>query len=375
MSHSHAAPRAGRTRPPLRGASRPPAPATPRPAPPVPPVEHRPIEDPEGAGAFAGWRLVWLVVTALALLVLGLDRWGSALPWQIPSLARDGAVVTVATAYALGLGVRTGDRPVLMAALVGVGTAAGLWSGVGWIIAGVAVALTVVSSVFAVLVTRPAVGMPRVVGEVLIATLVASGGALAIGALDPSMTRNRYSYLALAFALIWIIALVNGLGAGLHGLGKRGVAMIVVGTLMLGVALAYGEAIQRWGSPGLVLSIETMRTQAREALGAVPHPLAALLGIPALVWGVFMRARRRQGWWACAFGVAATVATSAMFVSDLSLTRQLLSLLYTLVVGLLLGFLVVRGDLFFTGSRGARARRDEEQSAARPEPGRTASLR
>ena len=28
----------------------------------------------------------------------------------------------------------------------------------------------------------------------------------------------------------------------------------------------------------------------------------ALVGVPALVWGCHMRARRRQGWWVCAFG-------------------------------------------------------------------------
>ena len=47
---------------------------------------------------------------------------------------------------------------------------------------------------------------------------------------------------------------------------------------------------------------------------------------------------------------------------------------YSLVAGLLLGYLVIRADSFLSGARGRRARRAEEASAHRPEPGRSHPL-
>ena len=49
-------------------------------------------------------------------------------------------------------------------------------------------------------------------------------------------------------------------------------------------------------------------------------------------------------------------------------------MLYGLVVGLLIGYVVVRADLAVTGSRGQGGRRLEEAAAVRPEPPRTAAL-
>jgi NhaP-type Na+/H+ or K+/H+ antiporter len=51
-----------------------------------------------------------------------------------------------------------------------------------------------------------------------------------------------------------------------------------------------------------------------------------------------------------------------------------LQLAYGLVIGLVLGYLVVRVDAFLSGTRGARARRAEAATAHRPEPRRTAAL-
>jgi hypothetical protein len=88
-----------------------------------------------------------------------------------------------------------------------------------------------------------------------------------------------------------------------------------------------------------------------------------------------MRARRRQGWWVCAFGVAATApVTQALLNPAVTVTESGLSVLYGLLGGLVLGFLVIRVDLAVTGPRGRRARRAEEAAAIRPEPPRTAPL-
>ena len=45
-----------------------------------------------------------------------------------------------------------------------------------------------------------------------------------------------------------------------------------------------------------------------------------------------------------------------------------------LIVGLLLGLLLIRVDLAFTGKRGRRARIAEEATAIRPEPARIEPL-
>ena len=100
-----------------------------------------------------------------------------------------------------------------------------------------------------------------------------------------------------------------------------------------------------------------------------------LLGVPALVWGCHMRARRRQGWWVCAFGVAATVPLAQALVDpEGSFLEAALRGLYSVVLGLGLGYLVVRADLALTGPRGRRGRRAEEATAHRPEPSRFAEL-
>jgi hypothetical protein len=88
-----------------------------------------------------------------------------------------------------------------------------------------------------------------------------------------------------------------------------------------------------------------------------------------------MRARRRQGWWVCAFGVAATTPVANSLVNPaISLQESALSATYGVVVGLLIGLVVIRLDLAFTGSAGRRGRRAEEATALRPEPTRTRPL-
>jgi hypothetical protein len=88
-----------------------------------------------------------------------------------------------------------------------------------------------------------------------------------------------------------------------------------------------------------------------------------------------MRARRRQGWWVCAFGVAATAPVADALVNpSVGLAEAVLSVVYGVVAGLALGFLVIRADLAVTGAGGRRGRRAEAASAVRPEPARTRPL-
>jgi hypothetical protein len=150
---------------------------------------------------------------------------------------------------------------------------------------------------------------------------------------------------------------------------------ILVGAGVLALTLAYAELLRRYGSPGLVSSLLDAVHWSRDHLGAFPRPIESVLGIPALAWGCHMRARRRQGWWVCAFGVAATAPVAQSLLNPaIGLVESALSVAYGAVVGLLIGFVVIRVDLAFTGPRGSRARRAEEAAAVRPEPPRTSAL-
>lgn len=319
-----------------------------------------------------GWAV--LVVAALAALIAAMVPVG-------PGWLGGAGSVAIASAYSWALAGRTGGRPVVfgtLAALLGVGV---LLSGRDDLATGAAVMTCVVSAVLAVMITLPAVTFARAVRECVVAVLVAGVGALATVGFEPAISVANFEYVTFGLALAAAFIVVFRLGAGLHGLGRRGAVIVVVGGLLVVVTVLYAELLRRYGTPSLVESSLDVVRWSRETLGAFPRPIEAVLGIPALAYGVHMRARRRQGWWVCAFGVAATSSTANSLANpSVTLTESALSIVYGLVVGLAIGFLVIRLDLFLTGSggaarsRGRRSRVDEEASAVRPEPRRTQPL-
>jgi hypothetical protein len=317
----------------------------------------------------------WLLATLAALAALLTGWFDVDLPrWLAPWLPLGGAVA-VATLYAFALGVRTGGRPVLTALLaLGLSTGA-VVSGMPVLLSAATVVTAVMGTVLAVIVTVPSARFAGVVRECLIATFVAGVSAFAANAYDARVSVERAEYLVLALSLVGTLVLVYRLGAGFQGLGTRGAVVVIAGIALLAVSLAYTEALTRWGSPELIRGIEQAYRDARQAFGGVPRPLEALLGIPALAWGVSTRARRRQGWWPCAFGAAAFAGISASLIDRrMALLEAGITVAYSVAIGLVLGYLMVRADAFFSGTRGAGARRAEEATAHRPEPRRTAPL-
>jgi hypothetical protein len=315
----------------------------------------------------------WVVLVLLGAAAVATARWAP----DLPVVLRYVGAAAVSCGLAWGLAVRTGGRPVWATVLTG-GLAAGAlitqWSS---LLSGAAIGTGVLAATLAVMVTRPAATYLLAIKEALIATAVAAIGGLGVIGYGNSDTLNvgRFGYIVFGLSLLGAFALVYRLGAGLHGLGRRGYVVAGGAVVLLFLGMAYTEAISHWGSRGLVDSLDGFRDSTRSALGAVPHPIMALLGYPALVWGVFMRARRRQGWWVCAFGVAATAPSASRLVAaDLGAKSIALGLLYSLVIGLAVGFLLIRGEQRFTGSHGSRARKDEESEAHRPEPRRTRPL-
>ena len=294
---------------------------------------------------------------------------------EAEELPRQGAAAGLGVILAMGLAGRSGGRPFsagLLATAVGGAAIATQWAPA---LAGAAVATGVLAACLAVLGTTPAATFGAVIREVVIAQAVATAGALGVAGFLVGIDPHKFAYTVLALSMGAMLALVYRLGAGLHGLGTRGVVVGVAAIVMLAVALAYSEALSRWGSPGMTEQVDATRFWMRDNLGAVPHPIEVLLGIPALAWGVFMRARRRQGWWVCAFGAAATAPATSRFI-DAGTTplNTALAAGYSLVLGLILGYALIRLEQWFQGTHGRRARRGEEASARRLEPRRLQAL-
>ncbi len=315
------------------------------------------------------WFLV--VVGSAAALVAALlgyvDDW----------LADVGAIAT-STAYAWGLAARTGGRPALFSllALVLGGAVVALDDRV--LRSGAAVVTAVLTAVFAVMVTVPVVRFIGAIREVVVALLVAAAGSMATLAWSPVVDLHRFEYTVLALSLVASFVTVYRLGAGFHGLGTRGVVTVVAGSIMLALTVGYAELLQRYGTHDLVQTLDDAVRWSHHHLGAFPRPIIALVGVPALTWGTHMRARRRQGWWVCAFGIALSAPVAyALIDPGRSVEEAALATAYGVVIGLVLGFLLIRVDLRLTAPRGTRGRRLAELDAAtavRPEPVRTHAL-
>jgi hypothetical protein len=240
---------------------------------------------------------------------------------------------------------------------------------------GAAMMTCVVSAVLAVCLTVPARNFLTAVREVVIATAVASIGAFAVIGFEPVASTSRFEILALCLGMAVMVALVWRFAAGLHGLGTRGLAIVVIGTVLLTASQLYTELLRAYGDSGMAQPTGGLSSWLRETFGASPRTTMVFLGVPALVWGVHMRARRRQGWWVCTFGAAATLLVSQRLVNlETSYVEAGLQTFYSVLLGCLIGWVLIRLDLRVTGTRGARARADEEGGALRPEPPRFSSL-
>ncbi len=309
------------------------------------------------------------------VLLVGAAALGCAAAEVGPDWLDGAGAVAVSSTYTWALAARTGGRPLVFAGLAALMGVAAVVSELEVLTGGAAVLTCVVSGVLAVMMTVPASSYLRAVRETLVACAIAAVGAFATVGFEPNADRERFEYITLAIGFSLVLILVFRFGAGLHGLGRRGLVTVVVGSLVLALTLAYAELLRRYGISSVVEPALDLVRWSRENLQAFPRPIVVLLGIPALVWGVHMRARRRQGWWVCAFGVAATLPVAQSLVNPQgSFLEAALQTVYGIVLGLIVGYVVIRADLALTGPRGSRARAAEEAAAHRPEPSRFRAL-
>lgn len=317
------------------------------------------------------WLLVaWWLVIGVGTAALCLCAFDVGPGWLSGA-----ASVAVVTGLSWLLASRTAGRAFVSALVaLGLGTTAVLVGG-EVLLSGASLLTCAVGGVYAVMATIPAVTFGRAVRETLIASAISVITALAAVGFEPTVSVERYDIASVLIALVLAVAIVYRLGAGLHGLGRRGLIAVAFALGVMVATVAYAELLRRYGSQDMITTVLDFVEATRERIIAFPRPLVALLGIPALVWGTHLRARRRQGWWVCTFGVAATVPMAAGLVAaDSSYLEATLRAAYSLLLGLPLGYLVIRADLALTGSRGAGARRAEEAEALRPEPSRFAEL-
>nr|WP_179503890.1 hypothetical protein [Nocardioides daedukensis] len=320
-----------------------------------------------------GWRKVLSVAWpgCMLALFLAMVMAGCAALGFGPAWFDQAAAVTISTAYATSLAVRTGGRPIIFGCLALALGLLAVISDVDLLRTGAAVMTAVSASVLGVMGTRPAVRFRGAVRELGVVLLISGIGAFGVVGYRPVVALDRFDYVALALSFALAAVLVYNLGAGLHGLGKRGAIVVVVGSVGVAIILAYAELLRRYGAPGFVNDVLDVVRWMRENLGAAPKPVQALVGIPAILWGCHVRARRRQGWWVCAFGVALTTSVASLLINPVTgWFEAVLIVVYSAIPGIAVGYALIRIDLALTGPRGRRARREEEESALRPEPSR-----
>jgi len=314
---------------------------------------------------FIGW-VAGLLAVSTAFVDLGLGE----PPWT----ARAGAA-GLAVVYSLALTYRCGGRVRVWPVLVLLGGAATLATELSWLLSTVSVVTAVLASVLAVMLTRPAATIPRVIGELAVTVVVALSGTVAVAAWNAPVLYVRFNLAVLALAMAVTFGVVWGLGAGLHGMGRRGLLLVAGSAIAMAVILAYGTAVREYGSPMVMDNIDAVVQWMDENVGGVPRPAVFLVGLPALVWGISTRVERRQGWWMCAFAVVGPAVMTTSLASPMaSLSYVGLSTLYSVLLGLALGLLLRRFDPGTPSRAGRRARRDVSTVAVRPEPSRFSRL-
>jgi hypothetical protein len=312
------------------------------------------------AGVFTAW-VVGLLMAGTAVVAVDL-------PWPVN---RAGAVVLLVV-FAVALTHRVGGHMRIWTTLVSVLGLSAALTGLPMLLAAAAGVSAVLAAVWAIVFTRPALTVPQVIGEYFMAIAIALSGTVAVAAWNASVNYARFNVVVIAAALGLSIMLVWNLGAGLHGLGREGLLILSAIAALVVLVLAYASFVRSHGSEAVTDAIASIVIWMRQTVVGVPRPVEVILGFPALIVGVSLRARTREGWWIMVFGVISTSVLTTSLVSPRAFpTYILLSTLYSVVLGLIFGLLVRRIVLPDHSRRATRVVEPER----RIEPARLAALK
>ncbi len=308
--------------------------------------------------------LAWIVGTigaGCAVVAVGSPTW-----IERPSAALLMIVFTV------GLILRGGGFLRIWLPLVTVLGVASVALETNMLLAASAAATAVLASVWAVMVTRPASGAVAATGEYVVTLMVALSGTLAVAAWNAPVDYQRFNLAVITISLGLVISLVWNLGAGLHGIGRQNFLIIAGVAALVLLVLVYSSFVRSNGSQSLVRFIDESVIWMRTHIHGVPRPVEVFVGFPALIVGVSLRSRRREGWWVQVFAVIGTAVLATSLVTPGAFPTYIgYSTLYSAILGLIVG-LIIRHQVMKQQS--ARADRAIEE-LVRVEPPRFAPLK
>lgn len=311
---------------------------------------------------------------------------GVFLAWVVGTVAAGTAVVAVDTpfsverpgaallliVFSLGLTQRVGGHMriwTILATLLGI---AAVVSEANVLLAASAAVSAVLAAVWAIVITRPAVTVFEAIREYVLAIVVALSGTVAVAAWNAPVSYQRFNLVVLTVALGLAITVVWNLGAGLHGLGRQHLAILAGIAALILLVLAYSSFVRTYGSPMVTDTISNLVIWMRQTFGGVPRPVEVFIGFPALIVGVSMRSRNREGWWILVFAVIGTGVLTTSLVSPGAFPSYIgLSTLYSSILGLAVGLVARRLAIRDRSSRAARVVEPER----RIEPPRLAALK
>ena len=323
------------------------------------------IESPRTARLLMfGVLIAWIIGT----LAAGTSVVAGDIPWDVE---RPGAGLLLIV-FSVGLTHRVGGHMRIWASLAAVLSIAAVASEANVLLAAAAAVSAVLAAVWAIVITRPAVTVLEAVREYVLAIVVALSGTVAVAAWNAPVDYQRFNLVVLTVALGLAITVVWNLGAGLHGLGRQNLLILAGVAALLLLVLAYSSFVRTHGSQMVTDTISDLVIWMRQSFGGVPRPVEVFIGFPALIVGVSMRSRNREGWWILVFAVIGTGVLSTSLVSPGAFPSYIgLSTLYSSILGLVVGLVARR---FAVRDRSKRAARVVEPER-RIEPPRLAALK
>lgn len=313
-----------------------------------------------------------IVITTAIWVLAALAAGTSIVAVAVPTWVERPAAAVLMVISAVGLTHRAGGRMRIWIPMVAVLGLAALLVKANILLAAAAAVTAVLTAVLAVVNTRPAATARAAVGEYVGALMGALVGTVAVAAWNAPVNYQRFNLVVIGAALTLAITMMWNLGAGLHGLGRQGLLIPIGLALLLLILFTYSSFVRAHGSQSIVDGIGTAVTWLRQNIGGVPRPVEVFIGFPALVVGVSIRSKHREGWWVLVFAVIGTSVVTTSLVTPSALPTYVgLSILYSAVLGLVVGLIARRFVMVERSSRASRA----IEPVVRTEPARTASLK